>query len=676
MTHLLRPLLLTFLMAVPAMAQREIASIDFAGAFTFGKDELRGVIQSQETPWVVWKWLNAINNDLGSPPQYFDPLVLESDLWSLRRYYDDQGFHEAVIDSSLKFDGSNVSILFRIVEGPRAVIDSIIVGGVDAVPEGLKVEIHDGSLIDRGDPLVLSTVEAEFRRLIGLFSNNGYVNVQTLAKQAVEAPGDHRFVVHFDFDPGQRYQFGAVDVVSDSNSLEPVDADVVRRHLDFQPGDVYSDSRKLESERLLNRLGIFDATRIENEAPAESLGFVRIPVRVTVRTRSFQELAPEVGFTEDDNAFYVLAGLGYSHRNFLGGARNFNTSFRISVGSLKTGSLGRLFSSDIVRDSSLVSKVELTTQLIQPYFFSNKVSLTASLSGILDKQKEYFVPVVRTKMGVTAQTATYSRLFGDWNLEWSDPKSVTTQQDTSLPEKGFERQFNSIITLSLQRDGRNDLFAPTEGSFQSITLEEAGQLPKILRGFLNTKVPFAQYVKLMLQGQYYLDPGEPRGTIWAARIRVGAAELYGQSPAPVPIYRRFYSGGSGSVRGWKARELGALPEPGKGGNALLEGSLEARLRPFENAGEFLSLDLRKLSFVVFGDAGNVWLDASNVRASEVAIAAGFGLRYDTVAGPIRIDFGLKVYDPQVADRRWISERRFFPETFAGGVIHLGIGQAF
>ncbi|MEK6650690.1 MAG: BamA/TamA family outer membrane protein [Bacteroidota bacterium] len=676
MTLPIRSIILTLVLALPAMAQREIARIDFEGASSFGKDELRGVIQSQETPWVVWKWLNAINSDIGSAPQYFDPLVLESDLWSLRRFYDDQGFHAAKVDTGIQFDNGTVFILFRIVEGPRAFIDSICVGGVDDLPVLFRNDIRTGSLIAVGDPLVLSRVEAEFRRLIGLFSNNGYVNVRTILKQAVELPRNHRFVVDFDFDPGQRFQFGEVEVIADSNSLEPVDAAVVRRHLDFRPGDVYSDLRKLESERLLNRLGIFDATRIENEAPAESLGLVRIPVRVTVRTRSFQELAPEIGFNDEDNAFNVLAGVGYSHRNFFGGARNFSTTFRVSVRSVEAARLGRLFSSDIVRDSTLVSKVELTTQLIQPYFFSNQVSLTASLSGILDKQKEYYVPVLRTKMGVTAQTAAHSRLFADWNLEWSDPRSVTTQQDTLLLGSGFERQFNSILTLTLQRDGRNDLFAPTEGSLQSITVEEAGQLSKAFRWLLNTKVPFSQYVKIIVLGQYYFDPGEPRGTIWAVKVRAGASELYGQSPAPVPFYRKFFGGGSGSVRGWKARELGVLSKPGEGGNALLEASVEARLRPFENAGEFLSLDIRKVSFVLFADAGNVWPDRGRMRTTEIALAAGFGLRYDTVAGPIRIDFGLKVYDPQVADRRWISDRRFFPETFAGGVIHLGIGQAF
>lgn len=676
MNTLPRVLAMLLLVTSPMLAQREIGSIVFEGADSFSDEELRSVIQSQETPWAFWKWLNTkINSEIGSPPQYFDPLVLESDLWSLRRFYDDQGFHGAAIDTSLTFTADRVAIVFRIAEGPRATIDTVVLGGVGDLPPAMREEIRSGALIAPGQPLILSAVESEFRRLIGLFSNYGYVNVNAVTKQAVEQPSGKRFVVRFEFEPGPQYTFGPIEVVADSNSLEMVDPAVVRRHLDYREGDLYSESQKIESERLLNRLGIFDATRIENAAPAESTGRVAIPTRVTVRTRSFQELAPEIGINDEDNVLNVLAGLGYQHRSFLGDARNLTTSLRLSLRSFSSASLQKIFSADATRDPDLVTKAEVTTQIIQPYFFSNKVSLTGSLSGIWDKQKEYYVPVLRTKMGVTAQTATFTRLFADWNLEWSDPRSVVTQQDTTLPDL-YERQFNSILTLTLQRDRRNDLFAPTEGSFQSITFEEAGQLPRLIRGVLDTQVPFSQYVRLVLLGQYYLDPGDPRGTIWAARLRVGAAELYGDSPADVPIYRKFFAGGSSSVRGWKARELGAILDPAKGGNALIEASLEARLHPLENAGEFLFMDLRKLSFVFFGDAGNVWSRADKVRASELALAAGFGLRYNTVAGPIRIDFGMKVYDPQAAQNRWISDRRFFPETFAGGIIHLGIGQAF
>ena len=84
-----------------------------------------------------------------------------------------------------------------------------------------------------------------------------------------------------------------------------------------------------------------------------------------------------------------------------------------------------------------------------------------------------------------------------------------------------------------------------------------------------------------------------------------------------------------------------------------------------------------MSFVFFYDIGNVWPEVKQMRLSEVAMAAGLGLRYDTVAGPVRIDLGFRIYDPAtVAGRRWITQKKFIVETVSNFVPHIGIGHAF
>ena len=267
-------------------------------------------------------------------------------------------------------------------------------------------------------------------------------------------------------------------------------------------------------------------------------------------------------------------------------------------------------------------------------------------------------------------------------LWWASPTgtrsartAVVTQTDTIFAQGyEFSKQFNSILTFTLQRDKRNDLFNPSEGFFHSISLEEGGSLPRIFGKTLGINLPYAEYVKSVVTGQWYFDGSGQQNFILATRLHVGGAFLYGQSPLDVPFTQRFYAGGSGSVRGWQARVLGAVPNPEFGGDALVEGTAEARWNPLKNAASFLFLDLNKISFVFFYDFGNVWTEPKQVRLTEVAMATGFGLRYNTVAGPIRIDFGMKMYDPQ--SQIWITQKRFFPETFSGGIIHLGVGHTF
>jgi outer membrane protein assembly factor BamA len=395
--------------------------------------------------------------------------------------------------------------------------------------------------------------------------------------------------------------------------------------------------------------------------------------------RAYQELTPEIGVNDENNAFNVLLGIGYNHRNFFGGARNFSTRLRFNLQSLQDVRIRTLFNGTALRDSLLVTKDELTVQLTQPYFINNKTSITGALSAVLDKQRSYYVPSLNSRIGTISQTATYTKFFVDWNLQLSDPKTVATQQDTVLKEEGFEKQFNSIIALTLQRDKRDDLFNPSEGFLHSISVEEGGSFPRIFGKLLGLDLPYSQYVRFTIVGQWYWDPSKKQKLIWATRWRLGSAFLYGHSPLPVPLTQRYFSGGSGSIRGWTARALGAMPQASrdKGGDALFEGNTEARWNLLKGAGSLLFLDLEKISLVFFADCGNVWTEPGKLQLPEIAVAAGFGLRYNTIAGPIRIDFGMKVYDPDARfSRRWITQKRFFPETFSQGVIHLGVGQTF
>lgn len=660
------------LSAAGAQEQYEVHSLQFEGNHILSDDELLSVVQTRETPWWLWKALY-------SKPEYFDPIVFEADFARLKRYYENNGFFHAALDTSIVVDSKNkeVSLFFRIIEGKRSFIDSIEYIGLTGLPPELMDEIQSNPVVETGDPFVIDRVQAELSRVVNLFANYGYVDVKVETPKAIRYASTNNVSVKYAFTPGNRFHFGDIEVVQDTAGAQRVDDDIVLSHLVFVKGDFYSEAQKRESERNLNRLGIFESSKVEHMITDSLRRILTIPIRVSVRSRPFNELTPEVGVNDKDNAFNILLGVGYSNRNFLGGARNFSTRLTFQVQSFEYRNLGRLLQTGF-KDSSLVSYVDWSTQLIQPYFFSNKVTLTTTLSAILDKQRTYYNPILRGRLGITAQTATYTRLFVDWNLERIDPTSFGGPLDTTRSD--LQRQFNSILTVTLQKDTRNDLFSPSQGFLHSISLEEAGFLPAAFGGLFGSDLPYSQYYKISGLAQWYWDPSGERKAIWALRIKGGFAELYGSPTSPtIPINRRFFGGGSASVRGWKARELAATDENvrDQGGSAQFEGNLELRLNPLRDAGKFLFIDLRKISFVFFYDLGNVWTQVKRIRATEIAMATGFGLRWDTVAGPIRLDFGMRVYDPFVAENeRWITQKRFFEDTFLKGVLHLGIGHAF
>lgn len=662
----------------------EVEELRFQGNRVLKDDQLLEVIRTRETPWAPWKWIyHLFNKEIlgGQKPQYFDPVTFASDYYQIKRFYADNGFFNARIDTSVVIRPAELgaSLTFLITEGVRSAIDTILNKGIEGLPPDVLEELNSNRLVTTGEPFVSNKLEAELRRIVNTFANSGYINVKVGPINVQRYASTNNVTVTFSVTPGKRYTFGSITVQQDTTTQQRIDSTIVLRHLDFAAGEFYSEQKKIESERNLNRLGIFAATKIENAIPRSSLEGTEIPVKVLTRTRAFQELTPEIGVNDENNAFNVLLGIGYNHRNFLGGARNFSTRLRLNLQSLQDIRLQTFFNGTALRDSLLVTKAELTVQLTQPYFINNKTSITGALSAILDKQRTYYVPSLNSRIGTISQTATYTKFFIDWNLQLSDPKTVATQQDTVLKEEGFEKQFNSIIALTLQRDKRNDLFNPSDGFFHSISLEEGGSLPRIFGKILGLDLPYSQYVRLTLVGQWYWDPSKKQDLIWASRWRFGSAFLYGHSPLPVPLTQRYFSGGSGSVRGWTARALGVMPpaERDQGGNALFEGNTEARWNLLKGAGSLLFLDLEKISLVFFVDCGNVWTEPTKLQLPDLAVAAGFGLRYNTIAGPIRIDFGMKVYDPDASGaRRWITQKRFFPETFSQGVIHLGVGQTF
>ncbi|MBU1422912.1 MAG: outer membrane protein assembly factor, partial [Bacteroidetes bacterium] len=147
----------------------------------------------------------------------------------------------------------------------------------------------------------------------------------------------------------------------------------------------------------------------------------------------------------------------------------------------------------------------------------------------------------------------------------------------------------------------------------------------------------------------------------------------------IPLNRRFFAGGSGSVRAWKTRELAAMPvnEIVLGGNIILEGNTELRINHMRGFGKLWFLDLQNLWAVYFIDYGSVWRSLQEFKPSDIAIAGGFGIRYDTFIGPVRLDYGFRIYDPgDVNSRKWFYEKKFFKDILNNGVLNFGIGHAF
>ncbi|MBM3411311.1 MAG: hypothetical protein FJY18_06740, partial [Bacteroidetes bacterium] len=174
--------------------------------------------------------------------------------------------------------------------------------------------------------------------------------------------------------------------------------------------------------------------------------------------------------------------------------------------------------------------------------------------------------------------------------------------------------------------------------------------------------PYFRYVRGDLEYRRYFKQNNEN--ILASRIFLGLGLPLGNSNI-LPLEKRYFSGGTNSLRAWLARSVGPGSFAGYGLRIDQFGECKLEL----NVEERFSL-IGHLEGAFFIDAGNIWTlrdttigksGLANFRLDEfykeIAIGAGGGLRYDFDFFVIRLDLGVKLYDPAfVSGRRWVGSR--------------------
>jgi len=185
-------------------------------------------------------------------------------------------------------------------------------------------------------------------------------------------------------------------------------------------------------------------------------------------------------------------------------------------------------------------------------------------------------------------------------------------------------------------------------------------------------VRFSQYFKAEADIIKHWDLGHQN--VFAVKAMAGFAIPYGNSRS-IPFVRSFFAGGSNDNRGWRPYDLG--PGSSGGPNEFNEANMKLNF----NA-EFRFNLFGQLNSAVFVDVGNIWnvLDnvgdersrfSSLVDLGELAVGSGFGLRYDFEFFVIRLDVGLKAYNPAYDKQKWFQDF-----NLGRSVLNVGINYPF
>jgi outer membrane protein assembly factor BamA len=613
---------------------------------------------AERMPVELWTWP-------WTPWPLYEQRSLERDLERIERWYRARGFYQAeVTQIQIDRDGSDreVDITIDLKEGKPVVVAKITLVGIEPLTPEERRQAREAVSLKEGDRFDEATYDASKKALAEALAEASYAQASVKGRVSVDAERMEA-TVSFEITPGPSCRFGRV--VIEGNRQLP--AGPIIGAAEIKPGSRFSQSKLKEAQDAIYALGAFASVEITPQSRAGSnVVDVRVRVVPARRLRLAVGAGIEAGTPEGLQTYYaenlarwdvhLLARA--EHRNFLGGMRRirveerprliFARSFPQIGGGPKPGNL-------------------LMMELKQPALLESRTALTLAAEWDYGPDP-YGGDFTRHDVDTWIGPGRYffgRALFlsGAIHLNLFIPQN--DRQNTCTGET-LQRYYVTFMEYVARVDQRDDVYRTTRGWYAALSLQHAGY-------FLPSDW---NYIRVTPEARGYLPL--PWHFVLAGRVRLGALEITGskisgdQDLQKYGPYRyRLRGGGPNSVRGFNPNLLGDVREARTclltGGLRQWEGSLELRIPVTYDVGT-----------VLFIDAGDVTIE-KQFRFNYPQTTVGFGVRYNTIVGPLRFDIGILPNGLQVfgTDRRPNPQAgELFGINGVNGAWHLSIGEAF
>jgi len=561
----------------------KIRRINIVGNQAFKEGELVDLFQ-QRTPG-MFTWFTK--NDQYSRQK------LQADLESLRSFYLNRGYLEFNVEStqvSITPDKHDIYITVNITEGERYEVADVKIGGELLIPEE---EIRSLITIKPGETFSREKLTESSKAISDRLGQDGYAFANVNANPDVDKV-NHKVSFTFLIDPGRRVYVRRINVTGNSRTRD----EVVRREMRQLEGGFF-DSRKLQlSKQRIDKTGYF--SEVEIETPAVTGTTDQVDVNVRVKEKPTGAIMAGVGFSNIDK---VILQASINQSNF------FGTGNLVSL-AMSVGSVNKYASLSFTQPYYTVDGVSRGFDLYRRDF-------NASALGLGDYKTKSMGGGVRFGVPFTE----YDTLLFGLAVDHTD---LELQPDSPQRYIDFSNQFGSsystlISTAGWVRDLRDSAIWPTKGHVERASLELAtppGSLEYWKYSYTQQYFqPFSRDVTLAFSGE--LDSGN------------------GYGGKPLPFFKDYYSGGVGSVRGYRPASLGPRDVDGTflGGNRKVNGSMELLFPVPGNATD------RSMRLGAFVDTGQVYGPADKVDFSLLRYSSGLSLAWNSPIGPMKLSLG-------------------------------------
>jgi outer membrane protein insertion porin family len=526
---------------------------------------------------------------------------LDSDVDRILAAYNDFGYTQARVESTdvaIDREKARVTITIVVVEGPQFKAGEVKTTGVTLLPER---EVERQIRLKPGDIFSVGKVRDSTQAILNLYSTIGRASADVNPRREQLGTGN-QINLTFEISEGPEVYVERININGNVRSQDKI----LRRELPLHEGDLYTlQKRELARQRLVN-LGFFESVSVTTQPGSDK---TKIVVNVDVVERATGVFSIGGGYSSVDS---LVGTIDLAQRNFLG--RGWEAAIRIRAGA---------------------ETQQGTISFTEPWLFDRPLSAGFDIYKSLREYDDYTYDTTGVNLRMSHPFAEYWRWHVGYRASHDDISDIA---DSASPQIREEEgvTLTSAVGLSVTRDSRDVVAAPTKGAQTLLRLDFAG-----LGGD-------AKYVKTTAL-QTYFRP------LWLGHILGLRGEIgygFGWADEDLPLFERFFLGGPNSIRSFKFHDLSPVDESGfkTGGTTQFIGNVEYIIPlPFG------------FRLAAFFDIGNVWGFGTEFDPTDLRKAVGGGVRWQSPFGPIRVDYGFNL------DRKAGEDM---------GAFHFSVGSPF
>ncbi len=557
----------------------KIKDMRIVGNRAFSESTLRNLFDQDTGGWLSWYTKN----------DRYARTKLNADLETLRSYYLTRGFVEFKIESTqvaISPDKQSISVTVNISEGERYVVSGVKLEGNYL---GKEEEFKTLVKIKAGEAYNADQVAETTKAFTDYFGSFGFAFAQVVAKPEIDR-ANNRVAFVLQADPSRRAYVRRVNIAGNNRTRD----EVVRREFrQFESAWYDGDRIRLSRDRI-DRLGYFKEVGIETQdvpgAPDQ------VDLLVTVLEKPTGNVTLGAGFSSAERLSLTF---GIQQENAFGSGNSLGIN---------------------VNTSKYNRQIVLNT--VDPYFTPEGISRAFELyyrasRPYADQGGDYRLITTGASVRFGVPFTETDRVFFGLGFEQTkiDPGTNIPAAYLDYATR-FGYTSNGLpLTVGWASDSRDSALSPTRGIFQRANADSS----------LGGEV---RYVRSSYQYQQYIPLNKQYTLAFNGELGLGK----GLGGRPFPVFKDFYSGGLGSVRGFEQSTLGPRDVTGAfiGGAKKINLNMEIQA-PFPGAGNDKSLRL-----YAFTDAGNVFTETQVISFKDMRASYGVGLSWISPVGPLRL----------------------------------------